>query len=239
MLKTGKYTLWTIAEDIKNTNSNQIWGVDLKELKSQKMTGNEFETTLFFQNEVKQCEAFPFVVINKNITDQTLNIRTSHLDPYKGAPSIAIYTIIDDYKLYIGNVGEQLPTLGNYTHEPNQESRVLDSYASIISRYSVIRISDGKRVDEDDAVLAKLGFESNLYHIYHKQNKKNREKLWAELKIKYNNDLSDPDYNREWSEIYKANPIYNPLYSNIYAPKGSYRIELSDGQIIENAFRIA
>jgi|GEM_PF-6979126 hypothetical protein len=236
MLKSGRYKLWAITENVRYLFYYDIWGIDIGELKSEKRTGNEFETTVYFQEKVNYGEDFPFAVFNKNITDKTLTKTTPYLDPYKGAPGVAIYTIIDGYRLNVGYVEAAATMIGNYIHAPDQESRLLRSFAPVIERNCIVRLSDGKFIPEDDPFLATLGFEPNLYHEDHEKNDKIREELWAELKTRYN--ISDPEYNREWKEIYDAYPIYNPLYSDIFAPKGFYNIELGGGRVIENAFQI-
>jgi len=236
ILKSGYYKLWVITEKARYIFYYDLCAVDISEMKTEKCTGIEFETTVYFQESVNQGEVLPFVVINKNITGKTLVKTTPHLDPYMGAPVIAVFTLIDGYKLYVGEAEAYATMIGKYMHAPGQESRLLKSYAPIIERYSIIHLEDGKYLSEDDPFLTTLGFESNLYVNDYEENKRIRDELWAELKTRY--DLGDPEYNWEWNKIYSAYPIFNPAYCSIVAPKGYYNIELSNGQIIENAFEI-
>jgi hypothetical protein len=237
MHKSGKYLLWVVKSDNLYTYSRNIWGINLNEYKKLTINGLQFKTTIYLQEKSSFGEDFPVAVYNKNITSKTINITTPHLDPYQGTPGISIFTVVDGHKLYIGGTMGYATAIGNYSHAPNKGFKLLQSYYPIIARGSVTD-AKGKHVAEDAEILEKLGFESNFYNVNSEQNEAEREKQWKIIKEKYYNDLSNPDYNREWAEIYDKYPVYNEAYDKIIAPRGKYHIQLSTGRIIKNAFTI-
>ncbi|MPN58101.1 hypothetical protein SDC9_205802 [bioreactor metagenome] len=144
--------------------------------------------------------------------------------------------MIEGCKLYVGNTINYAAIPGPYTYSPDETIRLVETYTAIVERRSVKRLNDGKQAEDNDPVLTALGFSPYLYDNRYWEHKRTREELWEELNARYR--PGDLEYALEWNKIFYDYPLVNPLYHRMPAPKGMYHIELSTGEVIENAFEI-
>lgn len=238
MLKSGRFLLWRCDTSYSDDFFCEvIISLDLAELKNITIEGEEFETNAYFPRKIAQGETLPYAMYNKNISGKPLYITLGHSDPFGGTPSISFFTVIDGYKVPIGEPMSYLTVVSSYGYPTGGVFKIATHFNSVISRGIVYK--DDKPIAEDDPIYKKLGFASVLQTPAHKQNEQKRKDFLDALRKELGDDwISHPDYNRRWMEYYDAHPIFDETYSTILAPKGIYHIQLSTGQVVENALEI-
>jgi len=187
MLKSGEFLLWrydtNYAED---WFSQQIISLDLQELKNVNIQGEQFETNLYFPRSIKYGEPLPYALYNKNISGETLNIIRGSGDPFGGTPGVIFFTIVDGYKIIVGDMMGSGDVVSSYSYLPDGVFKITTYFNSVINRGAVYK--DGMVVAENDPFYAKLGFATTLQNATHIKNEQLRKDFLEALRKELGDD---------------------------------------------------
>jgi len=238
VLKSGEFLLWRYYTNYSDDwFSQQIIGLDLRELMNETIQGEQFETNLYFPRSIAYGQPLPYALYNMNISGETLNITRGYGDPFCGTPSVTFFIIVDGYKIIVGDMMNYSCVMSSYSYLPDGVFKTATYFNSVINRGMVYK--DGMVVAENDPIYAKLGFATKFQNATHIKNEQLRKDFLEALRKELGNDwVNHPDYNPRWIEFYNAHPTYYETYQTISAPKGIYHVQLSTGQVIENVLTI-
>ena len=239
--RAGRFLFWVKytgewVHGNKKFVSQNIIAISREDSSHITVKGKRFKTEVYFPGVVEYGGTLPYGVFNTNTSGRYLNFTTPHLDPFGGTPSISFYTVIDGFKVVIGEAMGYATAIGHYGYKPNHVFHIAIHFDLVISR--AIH-HEGQWLPENHWLYDRLGFSSTFQQAHHIENQRLRQEYLIALRQELGADwISHPDYNPRWMEFYDAHPVWDERYSTIEAPRGIYHMELSTGQVIQNVLEI-